>query len=510
MKTKRKPWYRPRNIALGFLTLFICFLAWAGYWVYWALTVEPNPSIDYAAQLEQLARDAQPPGENGWPDIERALEIFSRLDEVYPIDDRISHNQYGFGYGAIYASDYESLYADELLRDGLTIEDVRKEVLRALEWLKDNGAWSALANASEKPNFVRPTNANGGMLLEVELPEISTMRELARARLATLHRAVADKDAEEVEQAARDIMTLERAMFAQAFMINAMVANSIRSMLYRYLEESLATHHLERNLAEGLLDVLDAFPPPHDVAMHFEGERRFLLDIVQWFYSDDGDGDGVLLFAKFGPLMARTDDIDGLTAISWGQPDWPAITNLGGIAFASRHNVTTKVNSIFDRIVLHVTSSEPGQAPNIEMVCDEVAVLDQQYALLALFMSRLHTAVNTHDAVRMHHDAARIMLAIEIYRAEHGAPPDTLNALIPDELSSVPTDAINGKSFGYRTLDDDALGRDYLLYTFGTDGEDNGGIQVSDGSATDAVVFLHGITGVDYVINQPPRPTSGN
>lgn len=43
------------------------------------------------------------------------------------------------------------------------------------------------------------------------------------------------------------------------------------------------------------------------------------------------------------------------------------------------------------------------------------------------------------------------------------------------DRSAERVDAITGKSFGYRVLTNDRLGRKYLRYSLGLDGEDNGG-----------------------------------
>lgn len=62
-------------------------------------------------------------------------------------------------------------------------------------------------------------------------------------------------------------------------------------------------------------------------------------------------------------------------------------------------------------------------------------------------------------------------IALERYRLKHGGYPDTLDALVPDFLAAVPVDWFDGKPLKYRPLPDGQ----YLLYSVGRDGRDDGG-----------------------------------
>ena len=61
-------------------------------------------------------------------------------------------------------------------------------------------------------------------------------------------------------------------------------------------------------------------------------------------------------------------------------------------------------------------------------------------------------------------DAARVGLALELYRSANGDYPDTLSALAPDFLDEVPKDPFTGKELGYIRSGDDltvySVGRD--------------------------------------------------
>jgi hypothetical protein len=61
-------------------------------------------------------------------------------------------------------------------------------------------------------------------------------------------------------------------------------------------------------------------------------------------------------------------------------------------------------------------------------------------------------------------------LALWAYRAEHGAYPQSLEALQPRYLSEIPLDPFSRRAFVFRPMADD-----FVLYSVGGDGVDNGG-----------------------------------
>ena len=69
-------------------------------------------------------------------------------------------------------------------------------------------------------------------------------------------------------------------------------------------------------------------------------------------------------------------------------------------------------------------------------------------------------------------DCARLACALERYRNLHGNYPESLDVLAPQLIATVPHDLINGEPLKYRRTDDG----NYLLYSVGWDGKDDGGM----------------------------------
>ncbi len=63
------------------------------------------------------------------------------------------------------------------------------------------------------------------------------------------------------------------------------------------------------------------------------------------------------------------------------------------------------------------------------------------------------------------------IIALKRYQLAHNAYPATLNELVPQYLAEVPKDFMDGKPLCYKLQPDG----NFLLYSVGEDGEDNGG-----------------------------------
>lgn len=101
------------------------------------------------------------------------------------------------------------------------------------------------------------------------------------------------------------------------------------------------------------------------------------------------------------------------------------------------------------------------------------------------------------DAQRRRIATGRLLqadLAIRLFQNEHGHPPPTLNDLVPAYLPAVPLDPYSNQPLQYR-LD----GGDFILYSVGKDGRDNGG------RFTSSRTYLLG-DGYDFDLDTLTRP----
>ncbi len=99
------------------------------------------------------------------------------------------------------------------------------------------------------------------------------------------------------------------------------------------------------------------------------------------------------------------------------------------------------------------------------------SVLPNKYLLtehLDFDHSRIATTLITTETLRVQTITA---IALERHRLKHGHYPDTLAKLIPDYLTKLPQDPMDGRAMRYRLNPD----RTFTLWSVGLDGTDNGG-----------------------------------
>ena len=100
----------------------------------------------------------------------------------------------------------------------------------------------------------------------------------------------------------------------------------------------------------------------------------------------------------------------------------------------------------------------------------QVKALPQTTFLARNLLSWLSGAHERDLHVRALREAALSALAVESWRASHGALPDALTDLVPAYLPRVPQDPFDGKPMRYKRLEPG-----YVVYSVGKDRVDNGG-----------------------------------
>jgi hypothetical protein len=93
--------------------------------------------------------------------------------------------------------------------------------------------------------------------------------------------------------------------------------------------------------------------------------------------------------------------------------------------------------------------------------------------LCAMFLPALQKAVTKFASLEARRRAAIVALAVERFRlAKGGSTPESLNELIPQFLSSIPTDPFDGEPLRYKKL---PVG--FVVYSIGPDRTDDGGTE---------------------------------
>lgn len=93
-------------------------------------------------------------------------------------------------------------------------------------------------------------------------------------------------------------------------------------------------------------------------------------------------------------------------------------------------------------------------------------------------------------------------IALKRYQLKYGGYPDALSKLVPQFLSAVPPDPVDGKQLRYRLNADGT----FLLYSIGLNGKDDGGNPSLDASILNANNYWLSPHALDWVWPQPATP----
>lgn len=155
---------------------------------------------------------------------------------------------------------------------------------------------------------------------------------------------------------------------------------------------------------------------------------------------------------------------------------------IGRAAFAAGTRSRKRLDHFYDRVLeASRTPRTQRRARGLDPESIE-AELGRGDAVLKLLVPSVGGFLSGADQVQTELDATRLILAVLIHRERTGSLPESLGALAPGLLETLPLDPYSGGAFVYRITPGQGLG--FVLYSVGADGRDDGGRAPGpDGSA---------------------------
>lgn len=491
---------RFRPVLTMVLITIVLVVCWLGLEVFFALTSKPNPTVDYGKVAEEYVRAAQAdlPGEDVWPVLIETTQLFndSLVDLVDPETD-IAWGKGSYSFDALYS--YDEMLAD--LRgdeaDTSSIETEQYDALeahrrmseRAIARWDELGITRRLDEVAASGKAVRPMpDTTQTMMIDILLPELSTFRNMARGLRARMSLARDAGDWELYVKSFEHGLAIGRIGMAQTTLIDRLVGIAIRALMFGQLRDDLVAGALPDEACVQVLGALDRQRHTTPAAHGLDGELFMQLDAVQWTH----DRRGRVILSQVQRLHYMPGS--GL-----------AITNVASIVFPRREQTERWFRDFNEQLKEYV--SRPVAERCAEARSGQVAEPQYTSSWNTLVQDALipayGSALRADDLSEMQELSLRVMIAIERYRHARGELPQSLAALTPDWLPEPAVDpySIDGNLFGYRVFDEpDEDGRQYVLYSIGFDGVDNGGAAPTE-RQTDALRM--GYTGTDYVLTDP-------
>jgi hypothetical protein len=209
-------------------------------------------------------------------------------------------------------------------------------------------------------------------------------------------------------------------------------------------------------------------------------ERMFMRDTLQRTYSDNGRGDGRMTpeaFRYFGLMSAPPDDFGPVSSTQAALIDprvRAAAMPLSMVFSNSRAEERELYNSVLDEAQLVLDRGVEWIATMREAALIEekyrASETPMRYSFSALLTPAMRQVVHNWYNYEQVMGAFSLMIAMEAYRAEHAHLPDSLSLLQPRYVPQLPMDLMDpGRTLKY-LVDGDR----YVIYSVGSDGDDDG------------------------------------
>jgi len=387
----------------------------------------PNPKVDYVAKINELARAGRDETLNAAPFYQKAIDLLVGSEpartRAWPAD--LSAKQ------------------QSLLR----------------QWVQSNSqALSQLELGAKKPYYWLQRSSPDGSVMGISLPGLAEFRQLGFAITwrAKLNAAQGNND-----KAMKNILTCYRFGLHQIgpkTLVEQLVGIAIRALAVRTAFIILDRTEMSQASMKSLQRQIKQLSTDESYIPDMRAEKVSMLDIIQRTFTDDGKGDGRIL------TSAET-----LSMIS----DYTTLTQEEIRSFPKlrRRQTTETVEKLYEHLDF-VVQKTPWQWKNEQIDPEkEIEKIMEGNPFVQIFCPAFVRVTQIFAQRKAETDALITTLALFRYKADKGQIPEKLDELVSaGYLKALPTDPFSGSPFVYKRL-----GGDFMLYSFGTDCDDDGG-----------------------------------
>ncbi|MEO0513396.1 MAG: hypothetical protein AAF108_10955 [Planctomycetota bacterium] len=283
----------------------------------------------------------------------------------------------------------------------------------------------------DHPGSLRPIDDTTEPLMFTLLPELGPARSLARVLAARAHLARKADDVPGMTVELERILALGRHLANNPTTLERLVAEAVTELALARLEVFLSHDTPSAEDLAGIAAALERQRGRPPIKYALTAERVSVEDFLQFIYTKDG----VLVYSAFEDLGGNRVPLDlddtratlALRLASQVEP-MPWLAN-AACFFEPRLDQTRRViDDAWAELDVAVRGEDfdPGV---FDAITDSIVTSD---AYLPTYTVR---AVVQAD---LRYNAARLRVAIERYRLDHGEPPPTLDDLVPGYLPEVP------------------------------------------------------------------------
>ena len=333
--------------------------------------------------------------------------------------------------------------------------------------------------ATRRPHWFFPAVTTDDPANPLAIPVLSSHRSLAKLLVARGFLRLGEGDAPSAWRDIQAASRLGRHLRQEPHLFGLLVAMA-GTALSDVATQRLALHVTDRAILEEMLrDVADR--PVQNADRTLWGQRLFDIAILLTIWHDPGKHNDLFDNFDVGTWreLSEAEEKRVVAAI------WQADPNVVLRAFnrmADERDALLRMDDRAGAMVAH----KAYDARRIKM---ENSLLDRLPALNASPEEKTQWCADAAgtldtmpwrirdllDRVEQTRRITMTVVALELHKLDHGAYPDSLDALSPAYLQAVPTDLYTGRPMIYRVHDDT-----YDLYSVGHDGIDDGGMYPND------------------------------
>jgi hypothetical protein len=331
------------------------------------------------------------------------------------------------------------------------------------QWIKDNEKpLDLISRATQRTRFFIPFFGGNRpeTLIEVQLRHLKPLREAARAITIRAAMRLESGDAKGFIQDIQTARRLPRLLAQAPTFVERQVAQILETNACRVERLGLSSGKLstdqERTIARDLLNLPDL--PPIEECL--ESERFLVLDTTQALARRGPWRAGQL----YNAMLSRSSDLPPFLFALVPIPYEETMRTMNHFYDAqitvARHPAYADRMAALKLWETGLPKTRPGSLASL---------LSPDWAV-SLFLPNITRLLINSDIARMQSRLTQVSAALALYKSEHQIYPESLAALSPAYLKSVPTDLFSGKPLIYAPK---AGG--YTLYSVGANMTDDGG-----------------------------------
>ena len=392
----------------------------------------PNPAdpVDYVAWVNEMA---VVDGPSATPMLQAAMDKFAPFEA----DEAL--------YGAALDGDPAALNSPEIAA-----------------WLEANqDAIQQFRDATQYEHRGFPMHSEGGDLIGILLPHLGRMRDLTRATIMEARRAELDGRPDEALDRYLDTFVSGAQASQGPTIIESLVGNAIQAYSAGALLDSFvgpAADQIDYVQLAGRIE--DSYPPLRPAAESFQGERAFMMDVLQRMYTFDPETKTYSVGQKGIEYYNSFEFSDG------DRPDASFVDELNAIGFAG---ALEQANRHYDAMT-EAFQSPYREGAQVMRALDESVSSGEanRNPLMRTMMPALGRYYALHTRAETNRRASVLATNIMAYRQQHGDYPDSLDAFGDRDFI---IDPFTDQRFVYRRDGDS-----FTLYSLGPNGVDDGGV----------------------------------